>query len=130
MPFPISSYETERERERESRYSFLPRSILAKEPAEEANFQLFFSSSLVHPSAAAFVSPEISAAKNVSVSLVVGFSPHQSYFYLFFLFLFLQVSSPILRDVEFVYPSDLREVSTRSLTSTNFHTYYQVRRAN
>ena len=35
-----------------------------------------------------------------------------------------QVSSPILRDVKFSYPSG-EEVSEASLTSTNFHTYYQ-----
>ena len=35
----------------------------------------------------------------------------------------IQVSSPILRDVRFRYQDD--EILSRSLTSTNFHTYYQ-----
>ena len=33
------------------------------------------------------------------------------------------MSSPILRDVRFRYEDD--EILSRSLTSTNFHTYYQ-----
>ena len=34
-----------------------------------------------------------------------------------------QVSSPVLRGVEFKYQED--EILANSLTSTNFHTYYQ-----
>lgn len=35
----------------------------------------------------------------------------------------LQVSSPLLRNVQFKYQDD--EILANSLTSTNFHTYYQ-----
>ena len=38
-------------------------------------------------------------------------------------FALLKVSSPILRDVRFSYDSD--KILSRSLTSTNFHTYYE-----
>ena len=40
-----------------------------------------------------------------------------------FFFLPRQVSSPILRGVQFKYQAD--EILANSLTSTNFHTYYQ-----
>ncbi len=36
---------------------------------------------------------------------------------------YFQVSSPVLRDVHFRYQED--EILANSLTSTNFHTYYQ-----
>ena len=37
--------------------------------------------------------------------------------------IYFQVSSPLLRNVQFRYQED--EILANSLTSTNFHTYYQ-----